>query len=150
MGEKHWHENLPPEAKNWKDWETSLFVRSGGKYHPDEMTKFRHEAPKPGDPPRVSIIVPTTDARRNFHGQLMECFGAQTWPNKEIIIVETSYCGPSHYLMGLAFEFPQAVTYIHIQTHLTIGLKRNMCLHLSTGDYILHFDDDDLYAPEYV
>jgi len=32
----------------------------------------------------------------------------------------------------------------------SIGLKRNMGLHLSSGEWVASFDDDDLYAPGYV
>mmetsp|Transcript_23027 Transcript_23027/g.71436 ORF Transcript_23027/g.71436 Transcript_23027/m.71436 type:complete len:446 (-) Transcript_23027:267-1604(-) len=33
---------------------------------------------------------------------------------------------------------------------LSIGIKRNMGTHLSSGDWIASFDDDDLYAPSYL
>mmetsp|Transcript_67417 Transcript_67417/g.188111 ORF Transcript_67417/g.188111 Transcript_67417/m.188111 type:complete len:265 (-) Transcript_67417:42-836(-) len=32
----------------------------------------------------------------------------------------------------------------------TVGLKRNMTLHMASGEYIVNFDDDDLYAGCYV
>lgn len=31
--------------------------------------------------------------------------------------------------------------------HLPIGMKRNICCQYATGDFILHFDDDDYYPP---
>jgi len=32
----------------------------------------------------------------------------------------------------------------------SLGLKRNVCCHLSRGAVIAHFDDDDLYSPDYL
>lgn len=32
--------------------------------------------------------------------------------------------------------------------HIPIGMKRNICCQYTTGKYIFHFDDDDLYYPQ--
>jgi len=32
----------------------------------------------------------------------------------------------------------------------SVGLKRNMTLHLASGQFIVNFDDDDIYAASYV
>jgi glycosyltransferase involved in cell wall biosynthesis len=41
------------------------------------------------------------------------------------------------------------VKYIHQAAHMTIGEKRNVAIANATGEFICHFDDDDLYAPMY-
>ena len=33
---------------------------------------------------------------------------------------------------------------------MTIGEKRNVAIATASGDFICHFDDDDLYAPSYL
>merc|ERR1712060_281178 len=37
-----------------------------------------------------------------------------------------------------------------VGTDFTVGLKRNMTLHIASGEFVVNFDDDDLYAPQYV
>ena len=39
--------------------------------------------------PLVSVLVPTSSARHWAHENLYRCFDAQTWPNKELIILDT-------------------------------------------------------------
>tara|TARA_B110000046_G_C12699375_1_gene275904 strand:- start:99 stop:266 length:168 start_codon:yes stop_codon:yes gene_type:complete len=42
------------------------------------------------------------------------------------------------------------VTYLYQRDHQTIGQKRNLAIQHATGDIICHFDDDDLYAADYI
>jgi glycosyltransferase involved in cell wall biosynthesis len=42
------------------------------------------------------------------------------------------------------------VTYVHDPSTMTVGDKRNLLVERSRGQYIVHFDDDDYYAPDYV
>ena len=49
-----------------------------------------------------------------------------------------------------SWERWHCIVYVHFQAHFSIGLKRNMGLHLANGNFVVHFDDDDLYAPQYI
>lgn len=69
----------------------------------------------------VSVICPTTHDRNNE--LIKEIFEAQDYPNKELI-----------------FDYNEG----------SIGLKRNRCIDVSSGEIILHFDSDDWYAPDYI
>lgn len=42
------------------------------------------------------------------------------------------------------------VSYVHYSEQLTVGVKRNNLADRSRGTFIVHFDDDDYYAPGYV
>ena len=101
---------------------------------------------------RLSILTPTTASRCEFHEQLWACFVAQTWEDKELIVVETYEDEPSHVLQALAAQDERLV---HVPLHrqagddFSVGLKRNMCIHLASGDVCINFDDDDLYAEQY-
>ena len=98
---------------------------------------------------RVSCISPTTPERALFHETgLYRCFAAQTHPDVELIVVDTG-ATPSPFFSSAAFHDPR-VTYLYQPQHQTIGEKRNLAIQHATGDIICHFDDDDLYAPEYV
>jgi len=43
---------------------------------------------------------------------------------------------------------PRSINYI--AGRWPLGLKRNLCAHLASGALIAHFDDDDVYAPNYL
>lgn len=69
--------------------------------------------------PKVSIIVPTQSSRSKYYNNLLLMFKDQDYENKELIPV---------YGEG------------------TIGEKLNTGCASATGDIILRWDDDDLYA----
>ena len=98
---------------------------------------------------RVSCISPTTPERHLFHEiALYRCFSAQTHPDLELIVVDTG-ATPSPFFTSPTFRDAR-VTYLYQEAHQTIGEKRNLAIQHATGDIICHFDDDDLYAPEYI
>lgn len=85
--------------------------------------------------------MPTAD-RRQFLRQAIEYFTAQTWPNKELVIVDDGR-EPANP--------PQVagVRYVRLPAFgFSIGLKRNIACELANGQYIAHWDDDDRYAPD--
>jgi hypothetical protein len=93
------------------------------------------------------------DSRQHYHENLWACFEAQTWPDKELIVIETYTNQPSEFLRRKAAEDSRLV-HICMQrpagSDFTVGLKRNMTLHVASGEYVVNFDDDDLYAGNYV
>ena len=102
---------------------------------------------------RVSVVTPTTASRARFHPQLWRCFLNQTYPDKELVVVETHHGEPSAFFQELAGKDPR-LKYISIyrpKTHdLPVGTKRNLTCLMASGQYIVNFDDDDLYADRYV
>merc|ERR1712151_534881 len=68
-------------------------------------------------------------------------------------VIESYEHTPSAFLAAKA-KVDSRIVHITIQraagTDFTVGLKRNMTLHVASGEYIVNFDDDDLYAPQYV
>jgi len=164
---------LPPEAEHWDGLSRSLFLDTGGKWLPDRKAELRRPPPErpegqegegaepagaaPGGPARgcrVSVVCPTMESRQQFHDQLWATFNKQTWPEKELVVVETYVKAPSPFLTSKAREDTRIV-YVSLpvdskKTDLSIGLKRNMCTFLASGIVLASFDDDDLYAPSYV
>jgi hypothetical protein len=102
---------------------------------------------------RVSVVTPSMSRRKHFHEQLWASFEAQTWPDKELIVLETYTDEPSAFLRQKAKEDSRLV---HVCIHreededFSVGLKRDMTLHLASGEFIVNFDDDDIYAPSYI
>jgi len=102
---------------------------------------------------RVSVLTPTTASRAKFHPQLWQCFIDQTWPDKELVVVETYHTQPSPFFQRIAAQ-DERLRYVALQRpetdDLTVGAKRNLTVLLSSGQYCVNFDDDDLYANVYV
>ncbi|CAE8694607.1 unnamed protein product, partial [Polarella glacialis] len=102
---------------------------------------------------RVSVVTPTMTSRLHFHEQLWASFEAQTWPDKELVVLETYKNQPSAFLQQKAKEDPR---FVHIcmkrsaDDDFSVVLKRDMTLHLASSEFIVNFDDDDIYAPTYI
>lgn len=157
--------NLPPEARAWNERELGLFLSSKGSFNPTTIAaKYQRSRHSPScnavanatsdfRASRVSVVCPTTEARQMFHEQLWSVFDAQTWPDKELIVVDTFSDKPSPFFSKKAEE-DRRIVYAPFKVKrdddLSIGLKRNMCTHLASGRYVANFDDDDLYAPAYI
>lgn len=73
------------------------------------------------DNPLVTVITPTIRPEMLERCQAM--FMAQDYPNKEMVVIP----GPG-----------------------TVGEKRNRGCEAAKGEIIVHFDDDDYYAPDYI
>lgn len=142
---------LPPEAVDWDERECTLWFATQGRFHPRKC--FEGETQGNSQAGRVSVVTPTTEARQHFHKQLWACFLAQAWPDKELIVLETYTDRNSAFLEHLSKRDPR-LKYWKFQCKAgedwSIGTKRNICVHLASGDIIANFDDDDLYAPAYL
>jgi len=90
---------------------------------------------------KMSVITPTAD-RENFLKGTYHLLKNQTYTNWEWLICDTSL-KPMHFSDA-------RITYIHDEGIMTIGQKRNRLIEKSSGDVIVHFDDDDYYAPTYL
>jgi len=151
--------DLPDEALNWDDRECFLWFRTEGRFHPRNTLGQGHtehaanKEGREGRKGRVSVVTPTTESRHSFHELLWRCFEAQTWPDKELVVVETYNKAASPFFAALANSDPRVV-YVKFKQETgsdwSIGLKRNIGVHMSSGEFVAHFDDDDLYAPVYL
>ena len=93
----------------------------------------------------VSIITPTRN-RERFLSNAEALVRARTYPRIEWIICDDSPTPSQRF--GAAKD--DAVRYIHSAVKVSVGEKRNRIADLARGDIIVHFDDDDFYAPSYV
>ena len=93
--------------------------------------------------PLISCIMPTWN-RRAYIKAAVACWAAQTYKNKELIIVDDGTEAVQDLLPK-----GRRIRYIKLQGEkLTKGMKRNVCCQHAKGDIIAHFDDDDWSAPE--
>lgn len=89
----------------------------------------------------VSCILPTR-GRREFARLAVECFLAQDYPEKELVILDDAD----------DLSFPDGIEHALIRYHvepkrLYVGMKRNKCCELAQGPLICHLDSDDYSAP---
>ncbi|MBD1862784.1 MULTISPECIES: glycosyltransferase family 2 protein [Trichocoleus] len=95
---------------------------------------------------KISIITPTSANRQIHFPGLYHCFKSQTYPDCELLVLDDS---PSSSEFFLNLSDP-TVKYLQVKQGMTIGEKRNRLVQAAAGEIIVHFDDDDYYAPNYV
>jgi len=100
------------------------------------------------DPITVSVICPTSH-RMNRHAALYEVFKAQTYPHRDLWILDDDTPRPSPVFAHIA-QKDSRVHYRQIPGRQCTGYKRNSLIQESGGSIIVHFDDDDWYCPTYI
>ena len=88
----------------------------------------------------VSCIMPTAN-RRKFISRSIALFMAQSYKNKELIIIDDG----NEPIADLIPERKE-IRYVKLDTTKTIGYKRNLACQNSNGKFIVHWDDDDWYC----
>jgi glycosyltransferase involved in cell wall biosynthesis len=94
--------------------------------------------------PLVSCILATRN-RPQFLTQAIKYFLRQTYPNKELIIVDDSETSAAALVPDGA-----AITYIKLEVQLMLGTKLNLGIDAAAGQIIQKLDDDDYYHPEFL
>ena len=93
--------------------------------------------------PLVSILIPAYNCG-SWIAESLASAVAQTWPNKEIIVVDD---GSSDDTQAIAASFASQGVRLHVQPNAGAAAARNQALALSSGEYIQWLDADDLLAP---
>jgi ADP-heptose:LPS heptosyltransferase/glycosyltransferase involved in cell wall biosynthesis/SAM-dependent methyltransferase len=92
-------------------------------------------------PPFVSCIMPTAN-RRRFVPEAIRLFLAQDHPEKELLILDDG----TDAIADLVPADPR-IRYLRETRRAPIGAKRNRACEVAHGEIIVHWDDDDWYAP---
>jgi glycosyltransferase involved in cell wall biosynthesis len=91
--------------------------------------------------------MPTTIGRIKFIPLAIAYFLRQDFTDAELVIIDDS---PQHEIENLIPDSDK-IRYIHHPSKFTsVGSKRNYACAQSNGDIILHWDDDDWYAPDWI
>jgi glycosyltransferase involved in cell wall biosynthesis len=94
--------------------------------------------------PLVSILIPAYNAE-NFLTETLQSALAQTWENKEIVIVDD---GSKDGTLALARSFESDIVKVYTHKNQGASATRNKAFSLCHGDYIQWLDADDLLAPD--
>lgn len=92
--------------------------------------------------PLVSIIIPVFNAEKYLAETLKSALN-QTWPNKEIIVVND---GSTDSSLAIAESFQQAGVQLITQTKKGASAARNAGLKKAQGEYIQFLDADDIIS----
>ena len=94
--------------------------------------------------PLVSILIPVYNADP-WIAEALESALAQTWANKEIIVVND---GSTDDTLAIAQQFASRGVTVLSQENQGAAAARNEALNTSKGDYIQWLDADDILAPD--
>jgi glycosyltransferase involved in cell wall biosynthesis len=94
--------------------------------------------------PLVSILIPAYNAQQ-WISETIKSAQAQTWPRKEIIIVDD---GSHDQTLLVAKRFASKTVFVVSQENQGASAARNKALSICQGDYIQWLDADDLLAPD--
>lgn len=110
----------------------------------------RRPAPVPtrdverGRAARASCIMPTAD-RPAWAARAIAAFHAQDHDDRELIVVDDGDLDLRTEL-GHLLDHP-AIVHLRLPGRSSIGAKRNLGVARSTGEMIVHWDDDDWHGP---
>jgi glycosyltransferase involved in cell wall biosynthesis len=92
----------------------------------------------------VSILIPAYNAEA-WIGDTIHSALAQTWPEKEIIVVDD---GSKDQTLAAARQFESKGVRVVTQTNSGAAAARNHAYSLCRGEYVQWLDADDLLAPD--
>lgn len=94
--------------------------------------------------PLASCIMVTAN-RPQFVASSIVDFLLQDYPNKELVIIDDgiSSCQP-------IIPLNAQIRYQYFAPIGTIGKKRNLACRIANGQFIVNWDDDDWYAPNWI
>jgi len=96
------------------------------------------------DQPLVSIIIPAYNSGK-YLDETIRSVMQQTWPNKEIIIVDD---GSADNSLEIAKQYKSDQVKVFGQSNKGASGARNRGIKEAKGDYIQFLDADDLLAPD--
>ncbi len=97
--------------------------------------------------PKISCLMVTANGRFDFFKQSCQCYFDQTYPNKELVVVNE---GSKAYQAQIA-EFLAGrndIRLVFLDGWYSLGSLRNISIALSSGDIFVQWDDDDFNMPE--
>jgi glycosyltransferase involved in cell wall biosynthesis len=95
---------------------------------------------------RISIVIPTRN-RAHLLRATLACVHAQTWTDREIVVVDEASTDDTARMV--ASEFPD-VKIVHNEAPRGPGAARNIGIGHASGDWLFFWDDDDLMHPSHL
>lgn len=97
--------------------------------------------------PLISCLC-VTRGRLSLLARAIECFRAQNYPHKELIVVyEADDIETFTFLKGISNDEIKPHV-IAVEPKRSLGELRNLSIEIASGEFICQWDDDDWYHPE--
>ena len=133
-----------------KSHQKSLMESYGTGSFPDAEQRKKEEETVFPYMPKISILVPLWNNKREFQIQMLDCVMNQTYQNWELCLADGSDAEHA-YIEELCKEYAAKsdgrIVYKHLDHNGGISYNTNECYKLATGDYIGLFDQDDILHP---
>lgn len=134
----------------YKKIEKQAMENYGTKSFPDEATaKAQREEIFPYMP-KISILVPLWNNKKEFQVEMLESVMNQTYQNWELCLADGSDAEHA-YMEEICREYMEKadgrIVYKKLEKNGGISGNTNECLTLATGEYIGLFDQDDILHP---
>jgi glycosyltransferase involved in cell wall biosynthesis len=94
----------------------------------------------------VSVLIPCYNAAP-YLGDAIESALAQTWPEKEVIVVDD---GSTDESLAIARVFEKKSVLVFTQQNRGASAARNRAFSVSHGEYVKFFDADDVLHPHII
>lgn len=102
-------------------------------------------------PPLISVLTGTTASRHLFWRNVVRNFLHQTYPNKELIILDDGHDQLSRPERDFWSNLTDPrIKHVRQAGHLTVPQKHGALTQAACGEYMATFDDDDYYSPDYL
>jgi glycosyltransferase involved in cell wall biosynthesis len=95
--------------------------------------------------PLVSCLM-VTRGRAELASLAIRCYQAQTYPQRELIVVDDDPCDALERFIQ-TLQDPTIRLFKQADAGATLGELRQRSVDYSSGDYLCQWDDDDLYDP---
>jgi UDP:flavonoid glycosyltransferase YjiC (YdhE family)/GT2 family glycosyltransferase len=144
-GIHHWHNTWVPDQGQNILRQISITLLEGAQpaqQHRIDLNTYTARGPLP----RISCLM-VTHGRAHLALRAIHCFRTQTYPNRELIIVDDD---PDDRL-ARALPDINDPRIVHIRLPdegRTLGDLRNVAVQHASGTFIAQWDDDDLSDPE--
>lgn len=99
------------------------------------------------DYPKISCLLVTAEGRLPYFRRSVQCYINQTYPNKELVIVNDGSPGYQQQLKEIVADRSD-VKLIFLKKPYTLGALRNISVSLCSGDIWVQWDDDDFNCHE--
>lgn len=97
--------------------------------------------------PKISCVMVTT-GRVECIKRSVQCYLAQTYKNKELVILSQGRDAENAAIASFLVELCRPdIQFVVAPRDLTLGAMRNLSIEVATGLIICQWDDDDLYHP---
>ena len=89
-----------------------------------------------------------TKDRPELAERSLQSFLAQSYPNKELIIIDEGGTEFQEKMRSLGDLSKLGISYHRNETPCSLGELRNRAVGLARGEYVCQWDDDDIYHPD--